>query len=242
MARPGDPVPRPATLGRAFRTQWIDPDKGIRVGNLQPHERITQIVKFWLQDTYGQPFTIDKWGRGTHWRWICWVPKLNREAKPVSGKLNWAAAKFYISMFPNSERFCAGMQVERGPAVGPAHFPGCLLQDDWDWHGLWKQLRKGSPLDAEMARLIRTDGFEAWIGKTTHTAKTYTSAGQLKRALRGVADTEWAGFQLYYPLPCPDLQRLPGPDLVEAVCAVFAELTVAMNAVMEVPLVARAGR
>ena len=229
-------APSPATLGRAFRTAWIDVDRGIRVGNLEPHERITQIIKSHLETGHGQPFVIDKWGRGAYWKWICWVPRHNREAKPISGGRNWCSAKFYISAFGRSEQFSAGMQVERGPAVGPERFPGCLLQDDWDWHRLVKQLRKGSVLDREMARLIREDAFEAWIGDATFNADNYKSAGQLKRALGKVEGREWAGFQLYYPMPEPDVHGMKGPEFIEAVCAVFAELTPAMNCVMEVAI------
>ena len=32
--------------GEAFRPEWIDFERGIRVGNLEPHERITRILKF----------------------------------------------------------------------------------------------------------------------------------------------------------------------------------------------------
>jgi hypothetical protein len=39
--------------GEAFRVAWIDFEKGIRVGNLQPHERITQILKYGLETRYG---------------------------------------------------------------------------------------------------------------------------------------------------------------------------------------------
>ena len=226
----------PATLGRAFRTEWIDAAQGIRVGNIEPHERITQILKSWLQARHAQPFVIDKWGRGAYWKWICWVPRKNREAKPISGSGNWCSAKFYISAFGRSEQFSCGMQVERGPTAGPARFPGCLLQDDWDWHRLMRQLRKGSKLDTQMAQLLRKDGFEAWIGDTTFTGKNYKSAGQLKRTLRKVADNEWAGFQLYYPMAYDEVHKMTGPEFVEAVCAVFRELTEAMDCVLEVPI------
>ncbi len=235
------PFPRahdldPAALGRAFQTQWIDPARGIRVGNLEPHERITQIIKSWLQARYAQPFVIDKWGRGSFWKWICWVPRRNREVKPLSSAGNWCSAKFYMSAFDSRGRFECGMQVERGPAVGPPRFPGCLLQDDWDWHRLLKQLRKGSPLDREMARLLREDGFEAWIADRTFAGDDYTSASQLKRALRRVPDDEWAGFQLYYPFAIDEVRKISGGEFIEAVCAVYEELTPAMNCVLETPL------
>ena len=54
--------------GEAFRPEWIDFDHGIRVGNLEPHERITQIVKYAMEDRYGTPFVTDSWGRGVFWQ------------------------------------------------------------------------------------------------------------------------------------------------------------------------------
>ena len=46
--RPGWSAVRPAggeaPTGEAFRTEWIDFAKGIRVGHLEPHERITRII------------------------------------------------------------------------------------------------------------------------------------------------------------------------------------------------------
>jgi len=54
--------------GAAFRTEWIDFEKGIRVGNLEPHERITRILKFRLEEEYGTGFVTDRWGRGVYWQ------------------------------------------------------------------------------------------------------------------------------------------------------------------------------
>ena len=39
--------------GEAFQTEWIDFARGIRVGHLEPHERITQILKFYLDKENG---------------------------------------------------------------------------------------------------------------------------------------------------------------------------------------------
>jgi len=59
----------------AFRREFLDFERGIRMGGLEPNERITQIVKAALVSKYRQPFIIDKWGRGRFWRWICWLPR-----------------------------------------------------------------------------------------------------------------------------------------------------------------------
>jgi hypothetical protein len=56
--------------GEAFHVEWIDFDRGIRVGNLAPHERITQILKYGLEQKYGTGFVIDRWGRGVYWQSI----------------------------------------------------------------------------------------------------------------------------------------------------------------------------
>lgn len=226
--------------GAAFRAEWIDFDRGIRMGNLEPHERITQIVKYHLESRHGQPFICDRWGRGVFWQWICWVSRRNREAKPQSNKVNWSCAKFFISVDRDDRELECGLQVERGPAAGPERFPGCRLKDDWDWHRLVPQLRKGSALDREMTRLLREDGFRAWIGGRGRSAlfdgDTYKSAGQLKRVLGRTADEEWVGFQLYYPMVEDEVRGMGGPDLIEAMFAVFGEVVPAMNLVADVPL------
>jgi len=54
--------------GEAFRPEWIDFEHGIRVGNLEPHERITQILKFQLESRHRTPFVTDRWGRGVYWQ------------------------------------------------------------------------------------------------------------------------------------------------------------------------------
>lgn len=237
MTRAAEPMPSPSTLGRAFRIEWIDPHKGIRVGHLQPDERITQIIRAYLAGRYAQPFVIDKWGRGSYWRWICWVPRANRQAKTLSAGGNWSSAKFCISMFPGEKETTCGLLVERGWTTGQPPFPGCRLQDDWDWHRLLRQLRSGTRLAAEVARLLREDGFQAWVPDKTFTADTYKSPAQLRRAIAALPGDDWAGFQLHYAFPLAEVRRMTGPQFIEAVCAVFDELTEAINAVLEVPLV-----
>ena len=59
-----DAGPGEQPTGEAFRTEWIDFEHGIRVGNLEPHERITQILKYHLEQRHGTRFITDRWGRG----------------------------------------------------------------------------------------------------------------------------------------------------------------------------------
>ncbi|MCX7037655.1 MAG: hypothetical protein NT005_00680, partial [Spirochaetes bacterium] len=59
LARLGKAPGVPPT-GEAFRPEWIDFENGIRVGNLEPHERITQILKYNLELRHGTPFVTDR--------------------------------------------------------------------------------------------------------------------------------------------------------------------------------------
>src|SRR5437870_2819586 len=147
--------------GEAFRREWIDFERGIRVGKLEPHERITQILKFHLEQRYRTPFVTDRWGRGVYWQWICWLPRANREAKPVSHDVNFGCAKLFISVEQEQKVFKSGLQVERGYAQGPETYPGCRLKPDWDWHRLMKP---SAELKAELRRLIKQEGFIVEVG------------------------------------------------------------------------------
>lgn len=232
--------------GEAFRSEWIDFARGIRVGHLQPHERITRILKFHLENRHGTPFVTDRWGRGVFWQWICWLPRANREAKPLSGDVNFGCAKLFVSVEHEARVFKAGLQVERGYTAGPEASRGWGLKDDWDWHRLLRQCRKGSGLDTELRRLLGREGFVAevgdWESNAVFTAANFRSAGQLAARARGCAGDRWAGFQLYYPLSEAEVGACTGGELVQAVCGAFAEVTAAMNCCMQVALTPAAGR
>jgi hypothetical protein len=136
--------------------------------------------------------------------------------------------------------FTSGLQIERGYAEGPAPYPGCLLQDDWDWHRLVKQCAAGTVLDRELHRLLEREGFVAEVGdfetNAVFKAGHFKSARQLRAAVKNYAAREWVGFQLYYPMPAEEVRACTGYELVKAVCGVFAEVIPAMNACMQVPL------
>jgi len=230
---PGEPT------GEAFQTEWIDFQRGIRVGHLEPHERITQILKFNLERRFATPFITDRWGRGVYWQWICWLPRVNRQAKPVSGGVNFGCAKLFVSVDRGAGVFQSGLQVERGHLSGDA-YPGTLLQEDWDWHRLLRQCRRGTALDRELARLLLSEGFVAEIGDFEENLvldrKAFTSASQLASAARRIAPQAFGGFQLYYPMRARELRACSGYELIKAVLAVFAEVLPAMNLCMQVPL------
>jgi hypothetical protein len=223
--------------GEAFRREWIDFEHGIRVGNLEPHERITQILKFHLEQRFGTPFVTDRWGRGVYWQWICWLPRANREAKPVSHDVNFGCAKLFISVEQEKRIFKSGLQIERGYATRPEPYPGCLLKADWDWHRLMKS---SAALDAELRRVIQREGFVAEVGdwetNAVFTKKNFKSARQIREAVKGYSKREWVGFQLYYPMPEREVGACSGYELVKAICGIFQEVTAAMNCCMQIHL------
>jgi hypothetical protein len=227
--------------GAAFRPEWIDFEKGIRVGNLEPHERITQILKHGLEQGYGTKFVTDRWGRGVFWQWICWLPRANREAKPESSGTNFGCAKLYITIDRTSRLFHCGLAIERGFVSGRPSIPGILLAPDWDWHRLMKQCAAGSDLDREMRRLILRDGFHASVtgasGTVIFDSKSFRSARQIRETARKARPRAWAGFDLFYPMPEKEVQASTGYDLVQGIMGAFAEVTPAMNLCMQVPLI-----
>ncbi len=97
-----------------FRPEYLDFSRGIRVGNLEPHERITKILKGALEARYGQEFVTERWGRGVFWQWIGFLNRTNRSAKPVSSGVSFGCSKFYVSVDTDERRFTCGLQVERG--------------------------------------------------------------------------------------------------------------------------------
>ena len=232
----GEPLP----TGEAFRPEWIDFERGIRVGNLEPHERITQILKFRLESRHGTPFVTDRWGRGVYWQWICWLPRANREAKPVSRKVNFGCAKLFISADGERRVFKCGLQVERGYVSGPEADKPWGLREDFDWHRLLKQCRAGTVFDRELQRLVRSEDFvAAVIGEQASgelTERNFTSPAPLRAALRRCSPQRWAGFQLYYPMPEREVRACTGYELVQAIAGVFEEVIPAMNCCMDVPL------
>ena len=237
------PSPKPTDgagelpTGEAFRPEWIDFDRGIRVGNLEPQERITQILKFQLEQRHQTRFITDRWGRGVYWQWICWLPRANREVKPVSHAVNFGCAKFFISADGEGRVFKSGLQIERGYATGPEAAKPWGLRDDFDWHRLVRQCRAGSVLDRELDRLVNGEGFVAAVIGEQATGelvtRNCTRAAQLRPAVRACAPEYWAGFQLYYPMPEKDLRACTGLELIKAITGIFAEVTPVMNCCMQ---------
>ena len=229
--------------GEAFRPEWIDFEHGIRVGNIEPHERITQILKYYLVQRYKTPFITDRWGRGVYWQWICWLPKANKLAKTISSSTNFGCAKFFISVGRENKIFQAGLQVERGYLRRPPKAPGETLQRDWDWHRLVRECREGKILPGELERLVGENGFYIEVGDWDHNtifdAASYGGIDMVSSALENTPPDRWVGFQLYYSMADKEVRSCSGIELVEAIQGIFAEVVPSMNACMQVQLEAK---
>ncbi len=227
-----------------FRPEFLDFERGIRVGNLEDHERITRILKLALEARYGQPFITERWGRGVFWQWIGYLPRANRLAKPLSSQYSFGCAKYFISLHSGDDLFRCGLQLERGFLKAPRGYRDWKLRPDWDWNRLLAALRPRSPMEQEIRRLLR-EGFQIHAGtwdEESHDFSRRDSPGalRLRRVLEGAAKNQWAGWQLYYGMPAKDVRAATGPDLIDSMLAVFREVTPAMNLTMQIRLEERA--
>jgi len=229
------------SLAIGFRPEFLDFRRGIRVGNLEDHERITRILKLALEGRYGQPFVTERWGRGVYWQWIGYLPRANRAAKPLSSHVSFGCAKFFLSVDTDEQLFKCGMQVERGYVKAPRDYPECRLRSDWDWQRLLAALKPRSPLERELKRLVLREGFllhgGSWeLEPVLFSKANLPSMPQLRRRLQAAPKTHWAGLQVYYPMNEQDVKTSTGVDLVESMLAVFREVTPAMNLCMQIQL------
>lgn len=224
-----------------FRPEFLDFQRGIRVGNLEDHERITRILKLALEARYQQPFVTERWGRGVYWQWIGYLPRANRAAKPLSGHASFSCAKFFLSVDTEEKLFKCGLQVERGYLKAPRGYRDCELRSDWDWNRLLKALKPQSPLERELRRLVRREGFLLrggnWENEPGRISKSnFPGMRKLRRLLEAAPRNHWAGLQLYYAMQESEVRGSTGVDLVEAMLAVFREVTPAMNLCMQIQL------
>ena len=226
----------------AFDSKFLDFEHGIRVGLLDPSQRITQILKSMLQLRHGVEMVCDRWGRGVYWQWICWVPKPNRDAKPESSGFNFASAKFFISLDREDRIFQSGFQVERAPKAAGADDWGVQLAHDWDWHVLLKALAE-APLQKGIKRLLG-EGFRVRTGAfgelVEYDRRSWDPAACRRRAQR-FSPREWGGFQLFWPMPEKEVRRSSGRELVQAVMAVFDEIAPVMNLCLYAPCLTSPG-
>lgn len=223
-----------------FQNEYLDFHKGIRVGNLEDNQRITRILKLALESRYQEPFVTERFGRGVYWQWIGFVPRSNRSAMPLSSKVSFGCSKFYLTIDMEERLFKCGFSVERGMIEAPADFPKIQLMPDWDWHRLLAALKTGSPLARELKRLVAREGFVIDAGNWESRLKVNRSAfpgmAKLKKSLEEAAPASWAGFQVYYPMTEKAVRSSAGVDLIEAMMAIFEEVTPAMNLCMQIRL------
>ena len=225
----------------AFRPEFLDFRRGIHVGNLTEHERITRILKLALEARYGQPFITERWGRGVYWHWIGFLPRANRLAKPVSSDVSFGCSKFFLSVDTDERAADFGLQIERGYAKAPREARHFELRSDWDWRRLVAALKPRSVMARELERLVRREGFRVHAGcwgaeSVVFSGAGYPGPGKLRQALESASKDHWAGFQLYYRLSESEVQSATGLDLVESMLAVYREVTPAMNLCMQIKL------
>ncbi|MBZ5668969.1 MAG: hypothetical protein LAO04_04490 [Acidobacteriia bacterium] len=238
MASKSHPALALPTVAVGFRPEFLDFRRGIRVGNLEDNERITRLLKLALEARYQQGFVTERWGRGVFWQWIAFLPRANREAKPLSSHLSFGCAKFFISVETDEKLFKCGLQIERGYVKAPRSFRECQLRSDWDWHRLLKGLRPGSPVERELRRLILREGFGLHAGSweteiAQFSKENFPGVAKLRRLLAAAPQNHWAGFQLFYPMSEAEVRSATGLDLVESMLAVFHEVTPLMNLTMQ---------
>lgn len=224
-----------------FRPEFLDFDRGIHVGNLEEHERITRILKQALEARYGQPFVTERWGRGVYWHWIGFLPRANRSAKPISSDVSFGCSKFFLLVDTDERAVKFGLQVERGYQKAPRDHRRFELQPDWDWNRLIAALKPRSALAKELERLVRREGFllhaGSWEGQPLLFSSTdYPGPLKLRRALETAPRNRWAGFQVYYRMSVSDVRTSSGIDLVESMLAAYSEVVPAMNPCMQIEL------
>jgi hypothetical protein len=231
------PFPRSAI---GFQPEYLDFQKGIRVGNLDDNQRITRILKLALESRFCQPFITERFGRGVYWQWIGFLPRANRSAKPISSKVSFGCSKFYLTMDTEERVFKCGFSVERGMIEPPADFPKIGLKPDWDWHRLLASLKPAGAMARELKRLVSREGFlidaGGWEERKPLGKNNYPSIAKLKKSLEEAPGADWAGFQVYYPMPEKEVLNSTGIDLVESMMAIFEETTPAMNLCMQIRL------
>lgn len=226
--------------GIGFRPEFLDFQRGIRVGNLEDNERITRILKLALEERYGESFVTERWGRGVFWRWIGFLPRANRQAKPISNDVSFGCSKFFLMVDTDGQLFECGMQVERGYVKAPRDYRRWELRPDWDWHRLLKGLRAKSGMERRLKRLLG-EGFllfaGSWEGEAfCYSHEDFPGVTKLRRILREAPEEGWAGFQVYYAMDEREVQSATGVDLVESMLAVFDEVRPVMNLCMDTQL------
>ena len=226
----------PPAIVAGFQPEYLDFERGIHVGNLEEHQRITRILKLALEARYQQPFVTERWGRGVFWQWIGFLVRANRAAMPLSSGVSFGCSKFYLTVDRDTRIFQCGLQIERGYVTASRELSQFQLQDDWDWNRLLKALQPRGEMERELTRLL-ADGFllhaGGWDGASfDYSRADFPGASKLRRQLQAAAKDRWVGFQVYFPMSESEVRAASGLDLVESLLAVFDEVAPLMNLCM----------
>jgi hypothetical protein len=239
MSKPFQAAPPFPRTAIGFLPEYLDFERGIRVGNLEDNQRITRILKLALEARYGEPFVTERYGRGVYWQWIGFLPRANRDAKPISSKVSFGCSKFFLTVDTEEQVFKCGFSVERGFRESP-DFPGIELKADWDWHRLTAALTPSGAMARELKRLVVREGFQidagGWEERYVAGRSKFPGMAKLKKILDDAPGASWAGFQVYYPMPKKEVSGSAGVDLIESMMAIFDEVTPAMNLCMQIRL------
>ena len=224
-----------------FQSSFLDFHRGIRVGNLGDHERITRILKVELESRFQQPFVTERWGRGVYWRWIGYVVKANKLVKPISSNVSFGCAKFFLMIDTDEQLFKCGLQVERGYLKKSDKSSRFNLETDWDWHRLIKLLRSNSPMETELKRLVLRESFTlqagSWSSKSSYFSKSnFPTMLHLRKKLKSASEDDWASFMVYFSMKEDEILQSSGNDIVDSILAIFEEVTPAMKLCIQTAL------
>ncbi|HVN80947.1 MAG TPA: hypothetical protein VMW38_18300 [Terriglobia bacterium] len=244
ISRTGPELPRVAI---GFQPEFLDFQRGIRVGNLEDNQRITRILKLALEGRYQQSMVTERWGRGVFWQWIGFLSRANRSAMPVSSHVSFGCSKFFITVDTEEKLFKCGLQVERGYEKAPKDYPQCELKPDWDWHRLVRALKPKGHMERELRRLVMQEGFRVHAGGWDVRARSFSKSNfpdmrTLRKILNAAPAEEWAGFQVYFAMKEVEVRGFLGADLVDAMMAIFDEVAPLMNRCMAIPLATKPER
>ncbi len=244
ISRTGNELP---SLAIGFQPEFLDFQRGIRVGNLEDNQRITRILKLALESRYRQSMVTERWGRGVFWQWIGFLSRANRSAMPLSSHVSFGCSKFFITVDTEEKLFKCGLQVERGYEKAPKDSPQCELKPDWDWHRLVRALKPKSRMERDLRRLVIREGFKVHAGSWDPSARSFNKTNfpemrTLRKILNSAPADHWAGFQVYFAMKEDEVRGCLGVDLVDAMMAVFDEVAPLMNQCMTIPLATKEER
>jgi hypothetical protein len=101
-------------------------------------------------------------------------------------------------------------------------------------------LKPNSPMEKELKRLVLREGFHVyggtWDDRSELMKPSLPNMQALRRILADAPKSHWAGFQLYYAMTEDEVRDSTGLDLVEAMLAIFSEVTTVMNLCMHTEL------